>query len=496
MGQCQPLYIDAMFFRQFYDHPLAQASYLLGCQQTGEAIVVDPNRDIAQYIDVAAAEGLQITHVTETHIHADFVSGVRELASATRARMFLSAEGGPEWQYRFAEADGATLIGDGDAIMVGNIRLTVMHSPGHTPEHLAFIVEDTPRAAGAMGVLTGDFVFVGDVGRPDLLERAAGYADTMEAGARTLFRSLERFRALPDHLQVWPGHGAGSACGKSLGAVPSSTVGYEKRSNWGVAETDESAFVANVLDGQPEPPRYFAEMKRINREGPPILHRMPTPAELSADTIIDLAEETWLIDLRPTEASAMAHIPGALTIAYGKSFSTFAGTVVPYDVDTVLVTSATDASALTDVGVPSRVLHAAHDLAMIGLDRIRGWIAAESALSAWHKSGHKEASTVQVSVDEFDQWPAAPMTIVDVRGEGEWREDHLPNALHVPLGSLVQRMGEIPDGPVLFQCQGGSRSAIAASLFKRFGRPDARNFAGGFDAWRAAHRLKEALNAP
>ncbi len=209
-----------MFFRSFYDEALAQASYLIGCQATGEAIVVDPIRDVEPYLTVARAEGLRVTHVTETHIHADFVSGARELVARTGAALLLSAEGGTDWQYAFAERDGARLLHDGDQIRVGNIQLDVLHTPGHTPEHLAFLITDSLRDAGPMGLLSGDFVFVGDVGRPDLLERAAHVANTMDASARLLFQSLDRFRALPDHLQVWPGHGAGSACGKALGAVP------------------------------------------------------------------------------------------------------------------------------------------------------------------------------------------------------------------------------------------------------------------------------------
>src|SRR5688572_13755898 len=256
-----------MFLQRFYDDQLAQASYLVGCSATGESLVVDPSRDVAQYIDAAAREGLRVTHVTETHIHADFVSGARELASRTGAQLLLSDEGDAEWKYRYAEDSRARLLYDGDSFHVGNIELEAMHTPGHTPEHLSFLVTDHPAGAGPWGILTGDFVFVGDVGRPDLLERAAGYAGTMEAGARELQRSLERFRTLPDHLQVWPGHGAGSACGKSLGALASSTVGYERLANWGLAITNEEEFVRMVLAGQPEPPRYFAEMKRINKEG-------------------------------------------------------------------------------------------------------------------------------------------------------------------------------------------------------------------------------------
>ena len=229
-----------MFLKRFYDDGLAQASYFIGCAATGEAIVIDANRDIEPYLATAAAERLRITYVSETHIHADFVSGSRELARATGGKLYLSGEGGTDWQYGFAEQDGATLVRGGDVLKVGNIRLEVMHTPGHTPEHISFLVTDTAGATEPIGIASGDFVFVGDVGRPDLLEKAAKVTNSMEDGARTLFKSLERFRALPDFVQVWPGHGAGSACGKALGAVPTSTVGYERRFNWGVGTLSEA----------------------------------------------------------------------------------------------------------------------------------------------------------------------------------------------------------------------------------------------------------------
>ena len=214
-----------MFFKRFYDDGLAQASYLIGCESTGEAVVVDPNRDIGQYVAAATADKLRITHVTETHIHADFVSGSRELADRADAKLLLSGEGGRDWQYAFAAQSHAQLLNDGDSFTVGRVRIDVIHTPGHTPEHLAFLVTDLASSDKPTGLLSGDFVFVGDVGRPDLLERAAKKVGTMEAAAHQLFRSIQRFRELPDYLQLWPGHGAGSACGKSLGAMPQSTVG-------------------------------------------------------------------------------------------------------------------------------------------------------------------------------------------------------------------------------------------------------------------------------
>ncbi len=465
-----------MYFHQFFDQPLAQASYLIGCQATGEAIVVDPLRDVAEYQRVALAEGLRITHITETHIHADFVSGARELAAATGAHLFLSAEGGTDWQYAFAAGDGATLLHDGDVIHVGNIRLAVMHTPGHTPEHLSFVVTDTPRAAGPMGILTGDFVFVGDVGRPDLLERAAGVANTMEAGAHTLYRSLARFRTLPDHLQVWPGHGAGSACGKSLGAVPSSTVGYEKLSNWGVAETDEAQFVRGVLEGQPEPPRYFAQMKRINRAGPTILGGIRSPQQLDGADVVEIAGQVWLLDLRAAAAFADAHIPGSLSLPYSRSFSTWTGSLVPYDVDLVLLAPDTDDAAV--------IAKAARDLAMIGLDRIVGWSVASATLAAWTADGRAVEAVEQMTVAQLQAWRGAPLAVIDVRGESEWLAGHLPGAQHVPLGDLAANFASLPSTPLVIQCQSGARSAIATSLLQRLGRHDVRNLVGGYNAWR------------
>jgi len=260
-----------MLLRYFYDDRLAQASYMVGCARSGEALIVDPMRHIQPYLAAAQKEGLRITHIVETHIHADFVSGARELAAATDARIYLSDMGPSEWKYAYADDPRVVLVRDGDHFMVGNIRIDVLHTPGHTPEHISFMVTDTAGADKPMGVFTGDFIFVGDVGRPDLLEEAAGQAGTKVPGAKQQFASVQRFKALPDYLQIWPGHGAGSACGKALGAIPSTTLGYEKLFNPAFQFTDEAAFVDWLLSGQPEAPRYFAQMKRVNKLGPALL---------------------------------------------------------------------------------------------------------------------------------------------------------------------------------------------------------------------------------
>lgn len=478
-----------MFFRQLYDQALAQASYVIGCQATGEAIVIDPLREPAPYLALARAEGLRIAHITETHIHADFVSGARELRAATGAQLHLSGEGGVDWQYRYAAADGAHLLRDGDRLVVGNIHLDVLHTPGHTPEHLSFIVTDTPSGAGPMGILTGDFVFVGDVGRPDLLERAAKVANTMEAGARTLFASLERFRALPDHLQVWPGHGAGSACGKALGAVPFSTVGYEKRANWGVALTDEAAFVRQVLDGQPEPPRYFAEMKRINRDGPSLLGAQPPLPMLTPSAVLALGAEHCVIDLRPAAAFAAGFVPGTLSVPHSRAFSGYVGSLLPTSARIVLL--APDGGP--DGGPAEAVAEVARRaLRHIGFDRVDGWapvdavLAAQSARGALGRLPQIAPAALHALLPESA--PGGP-TVIDVRGRTEWDAGHLAMAHHIPLGALPE--ASLPDAPLVFQCQSGARSAIAASLVAREAHfkgsnGTVSNLEGGFLAWARA----------
>ena len=471
-----------MLLKRFYDPKLAQASYLVGCAATGQALVIDPTRDVPQYLTAAEAEGMRITHVTETHIHADFVSGARELAAHAGATLYLSDEGDADWKYGYAKSDGATLLRDGDSFMVGNIRVDATHTPGHTPEHIAFMITDTAAAAVPIGVFTGDFVFVGDVGRPDLLEKAAHVAGTMEASARTLYRSLQRFKALPDYLQIWPGHGAGSACGKSLGAVPQSTVGYERIANWAFADMTEDEFVSGVLAGQPEPPRYFAEMKRVNRAGPRSLGGIRRPARWPAERIVEVAGGPEpVVDIRPAEEFARAHIPGTINIPLDRAFSNWAGWLLPYDSDLHLL--ADD---------DSRLMEAVHDLAMIGLDRVAGYFSSD-ALEAWVGSGRVLEGTPKMTVAELAQAvEKGKVNVLDVRGAVEWESGHVPGVLNIPLGYLPDRLAELPTGrPLVVHCKGGGRSAIAASLLQSRGVADVVNLDGGFDAWERAGRATE-----
>lgn len=473
-----------MLLRHIYNTQLAQASYLVGCAATGEALVVDPNRDIEQYIDLATREGLRITAVTETHIHADFVSGSRELAAQTGAQLYLSDEGSAEWKYAFAAEAGAIVLHDGDQFSVGNIRIEALYTPGHTPEHLSFLVTDTAGANEPMGIFTGDFVFVGDVGRPDLLEKAAGIAGSTDAAARQLFRSLQRFRDLPDYLQVWPGHGAGSACGRSLGAVPQSTVGYEKRFNWAFGITDEDAFVQAVLEDQPAPPRYFKEMKRVNKRGPAFASDLPPVEQLTPAQLADeLAIGTMIVDTRAPDQFAAGHIPGTLNLALGSDFLAWAGWLLPYDQSFALIAE------------PESVQRIVADLRLIGLDTILGfWTPA--VLQAWRDDGHTLATirraapeAVQLTLDHGN------VMVLDVRTPQEYRAGHIVGSLNIPLYDLPARIGEIrSDQPLVVHCQSGVRSAIAASLLSGRGFAKITDLVGGFDAWRAANKPVDQLD--
>ena len=478
-----------MLLKRFYDDGLAQASYLLASERSDAALVVDPNRDVEQYIAAAEAEGLRIAHVTETHIHADFVSGSRELAQRTGATLYLSDEGGADWRYGYAAESGAVLLKHESRIDVGDISITALHTPGHTPEHLAFLVVDRSAAAAPIGMLSGDFVFVGDVGRPDLLEKAAKVQGTMTASAQ-LFHSLQRLRDLPDHLQIWPGHGAGSACGKSLGAMPQSTLGYERIANWAFHITDETKFISAVLEGQPEPPTYFGEMKRINRDGPRILGGSRRPQRIAAARVGELlAQGTLLVDTRPAADYATAHIPGTINIPLNRSFTTWAGWLVPYTRDFYLLIDHARLDALDQ---------AVRDLAMIGLDRVGGYIDCdEETLAAWRSAGGAIGSIRKMTAQRLaERLAQGDVSVVDVRAAYEWDDGHLSGARHIPLGLLPARFDELPPGPVVMQCLTGSRSAIAASIVAARGR-EVWDLEGGLAAWKkAGYPVETTVPAP
>lgn len=464
-----------MLLERYYDESLAQASYMIGCEQTRDAIVIDPKRDVESYLRAAAARRMRIRYVTETHIHADFLSGSHELARRARATLLLSDHGGANWSYTYAGSAGAQLLHDGNIITVGAVRLQVLHTPGHTPEHICFQVTDTAASDRPLGIVTGDFVFVGDVGRPDLLERAANLAGTMESAARQLHDSLERLRAFPDYLQLWPGHGAGSACGKALGSVPQSTLGYERLVNPAFQQRDEQAFVTWVLADQPEPPRYFAVMKRMNRDGPPPAATGAEAPQLDAAAIATaLDKDHWVVDLRGSSEFAKTHVPGSINIPASKNLPTYAGTVLSYDRPVALI-----ATSLEQARVAMR------QLALIGFDQIAGW-AALDVLQQFRSAGKKLDAVRMVEPRTLaQQLDTNGPRVIDVRGRTEWNDGHLPQASHVYLGDLMERVADAPrDDPIVVHCQSGTRSSIAASLLMARGFTAVANLSGGFDAWR------------
>lgn len=469
-----------MLFRLLYDDRLAQAAYLIGCQRAREAIIIDPERDVDRYIDAAREEGLRITAVAETHIHADFLSGARELAERVGATVYVSDEGGPDWrsEWLHAKCGGGTyphrLLHDGDTFTLGAITFHVMHTPGHTPEHICFVVTDGGVGASEpMGVLSGDFVFVGDLGRPDLLESAAGQAGAKEPAARALFDSVARFGELPDFTQVWPGHGAGSACGKALGAIPQSTVGYEKRFNPALlAATNKGNFVQFILEGQPEPPMYFARMKRDNKLGPAILGSLPKPIEMDASALCAIdARSSFVLDMRPWPEFRAGHLPGAISALPDRTFPTVAGSFVE------------EKSPIYLIGSGDQIEQAVRDLVRIGLDDIRGY-ATPQTFTACAESEATLATTPEIDAHTLKaKLGIEPVFLLDVRRASEFEDGHLPGAVNAAHTRLPEQIGKIPRNiPVVVNCQGGTRSARASSYLERAGFT-VTNLAGGFSGW-------------
>ena len=453
-----------MILKRFYEDQLAHASYLVGCAQTGEAVVIDPHRDIRQYLEVAEREKLTIVAVTETHIHADFVSGSRELGEATGATLYLTDEGDSDWKYQFADESNVRLVKHGDHLMIGRIRLDFRHTPGHTPEHIAMVLTDGPASDEPLGAFTGDFVFVGDVGRPDLLERAAGFEGTMEKGARVLFQSLQSFkRDLPENLLIWPAHGAGSACGKSLGGVPDSALGYELRANWGLRESDEDAFVLEVLAGQPEPPAYFKEMKRINKVGPQLVGPISLPRPYHAAKAVAKMREAIVLDIRSSAEWLRGAVPDSIHVPIGPGFLTWAGSVLPFAVPLLLL------------GTEAQVREANRLLLLIGFDQVIGWVSPAAL------RGMDLVATPEVSGSEgVARAQRGHSVLLDVRGQRERDEVKVDPSTHIPLGEVLRNGASLPhDREIIVTCAGGVRSPIAISLLRRLGFDKVVNLVGG-----------------
>ena len=457
-----------MFFQHVYDKTLAQASYFIGCQKAGVAAVIDAKRDVDTYLEIARQNNMTITHILETHIHADFLAGSRELAALTGGKLYLSDEGGPGWQYEFDHVG----LKHGDTLMVGNLKIEVLHTPGHTPESISFLLTDTPASPEPVMLFTGDFVFVGDIGRPDLLEKAAGIKGTQDAGAHEMYKSIQRFTQVPDYVQVWPGHGAGSACGKALGAVPSSTVGYEKIRNWAFRfGNDEPGFVRFLLEDQPEPPKYFAMMKRLNKVERPLLTEVPKLRRLTNEEMRKaLSNGTKLIDARVKTEFAKGFIPGSINIQGNNAFATWAGWYLGYDEPFMLLAAEGQLEDLT------------RKLMRIGLDNILGYVPSTEEYT---KEGGRLETVPVIGIEELKVMMSEPdVQLVDLRGASEYKSGHIQGAEHVFVGTLPANMDKVKkDGKVVIFCQGGDRATIGYSLLAREGYSNVYNYSASMNEW-------------
>jgi glyoxylase-like metal-dependent hydrolase (beta-lactamase superfamily II)/rhodanese-related sulfurtransferase len=452
-----------MYFKQFYLGCLAHASYLIGDE--GEAAVVDPRRDVQEYLDEAAAAGLTIRYVIETHLHADFVSGHLELAQRTGATVVIGARAGALFPHR--------AVRDGDELRVGRVALRILETPGHTPESLCVLVTDTAASAQPRLVLTGDTLFIGDVGRPDL---ACGADATPDAMAGMLYESLHgKLMALPDAVEVYPAHGAGSLCGRNISKETSSTIGEQRRANWALQPMPRDAFVRALTADLPETPAYFALDAAINRRGAPALGSRPR-ALAPAEAEEAIRGGARVLDVRSGAAFGTAHVPGAVNVGLDGQFASWAGALLPPD-RPLLVVADDEAGAA----------QAATRLARVGLENVAGFL--EGGVRAWSDSGRPVARLAQVTVDELERRLAEEpgLRVLDVRRPGEYAAGHVPRAVSVPLDRLQR---EWPDAgaPTAVICAGGYRSSAAASLLAAHGVADLVNVVGGTGAWVASGR--------
>lgn len=457
-----------MYFKLVYDESLAQASYVIGCQEAEIAAVIDPKRDVDTYLKIAEDNNFKITHILETHIHADFLCGSRELAALTGGELILSDEGDENWKYQFPH----TKVKNGDIIKVGNLSIQAIHTPGHTPEHLSFLLTDHPATDKPAMLFTGDFVFVGDVGRPDLLEQAAGLKGTQEKGAHDLFDSLQDFVKMQDYILMWPGHGAGSACGKALGAVNMSTIGYEKIRNWALQLlNDKEAFTTELLADQPEPPRYFAMMKKLNKEDRKLLTEVPKIKNLNHQEYREAKNsQRELIDARPKEQFAKSYLEGSLNIPNNRSFSTWMGWFLDYETHFVLIATSNEIEDLT------------RKLMRIGMDHIIGYITPEQ-LSDFEKGNLQSYHSLDKSMIK-EKMRKKDVQIIDIRGKSEYKEGHIDGGENIFLGTLDENFDKIAkDKEAIIYCGSGNRSAIAYSLLVANGFDNILNYSGGWSDW-------------
>ena len=452
-----------MYFEQFYLGCLAHASYMLASE--GEAVVVDPQRDVDLYLKAAADQAVTIRHIFETHLHADFVSGHRELAARTGARIYMGAQAGAT----FPHVD----VTDGFELKFGKVSIRVLETPGHTPESICLVVTDEEKSAAPWAVLTGDTLFIGDVGRPDLSPR---HTPVQLAGL--LYDSLQiKLLALPDNTLVYPAHGAGSLCGKNMRAERSSTIGTERLTNYALQIKSKEEFIAQLTSNLPARPEYFAKDAEINRAGASALSELPPLRAISPHDLEKMLRDGELaLDVRTCEEFAAEHVPGSVNIALSGQFASWAGTVLGLAAHPVLI-------ATNDQQIEEARLR----LARVGIEALDGYLAG--GVAAWKQAGLPVATIQQISVQELsERLRSDGVKVLDVRREPEWNAAHIENANWWPLDNFRVSPPEIDhDAALAVHCKGGYRSMIAASLLQRAGFRNVINVAGGFDAWQQAN---------
>jgi len=451
-----------MYFEQFYLGCLAHASYLLASE--GEAVVVDPQRDVELYLKAAADHGVAIRHIFETHLHADFVSGHRELAARTGAKIYMGAQAGAEFPH--------VPVTDGFELKFGKASIRVLQTPGHTPESICLVVTDAAKSPLPWSVLTGDTLFIGDVGRPDLSPR-----HTPAELAGSLYDSLHcKLLTLPDNVLVYPAHGAGSLCGRNMRAERSSTIGTERLTNYALQIKSREEFVAQLTSHLPARPDYFLKDAEINRTGAAALSdlaplRAIAPAELKR--MLDDGEVA--LDVRPGEEFAAGHVPGSVNIALSGQFASWAGTVLGLTAHPVLIAASGE-----------QVEEARLRMARVGIEALDGYL--QGGLAAWKQAGLPVATLAQMNVAELDaRLRSGKVQVLDVRREPEWEAAHIEGATWWPLDNFRVSPPELDhEVPIAVHCKGGYRSMIACSLLQRAGFRNVINLTGGFDAWQLA----------
>lgn len=451
-----------MFVQQFFVNGLAHSSYLLG--GTNTCAVIDPRRDVDIYLEAAKAMEMKITHILLTHLHADFVSGFMDLADKTGAVIYAPAAGKCEFEHE--------ALSEGSAFEIEDMVVNVLDTPGHTPEHITYVVTDRARSEDPAAIFCGDVLFVGDVGRPDLFP---GIAEKLAA---SLYDSLQKITALPDYCEVYPAHGAGSLCGRAIGAKRTSTVGYERRNNYALQIKDRDEFIESLITNMPSAPDHFSRSSDINRKGPQLVRKLPPPALLEPVEFWQAAqrEETLVLDVRSYEAFGGQHVPGAYNMMYSAVFSTFAGWVLPPDKDILLVAPSKE-----------QTQEALAALRRVGLDRVKGLLGG--GMFAWAKAGLPIGHICLISAGELSEICSAcgDTVILDVRSVNEFSAGHIDRAVNIPVPELRTRHAELDKNkPAAVICTTGIRSGMACSILKMNGFSRVYNVTGGMTGFNAA----------